>query len=572
MTAFIEPLPGLLDDPLLHLPDLPPRTDVRIPPLRDPFPSRTFSAPSPLEPNAPGDKQIQGGVKLGSSKSASKAQRTTPKITPADVISARDTKKSNLAISALVDSSSTNQLPRLLPPSFVNLAAVENNPTFQSWLPEYPPLKRLKIDQEYHGEYVQLPKPRQKEMAKRVPLLPTIVNGIHEPPPSAALLPPMELEEVKAMLASISEPSGLPPEKMLNSPEIDAQVPRGQDQLKPPSSAQEVATEVISKSSAVKPPRTWKKWSDDETRQLLNGVAKHGHGRWKEICNDPELRFRNRKPMDLKDRFRICVSTATKKDDGLPVAQFHDTSSPSRVHPPDVSSIHGPSSSTRTTSSTWSKISQANFHPPQHPTYPTIISPAPKQTPTDLPHALKSRTLHHRVRKLWTESEHQNLVRGFAKHGYQWTTIRNDSELNLSHRKATDIRDKFRSLFPQQYMDAESGPPLARKSTANVGVHGPARRDSLPQILGGRLVTSTTINDQRHPIPSQSHAAQGVKLPPRPEEFSSSKEAGTETLEPQEGSTAPNLTTLPPLTLGDNDWDWDDNKLAPLLDWEEFGL
>ena len=327
MTTFLEPLPGLLDDPLLHLPDLPSRNNVRIPPLRDPFPSRALSILSPLEPNAPGEKQIQGGVKLGSCKNASKQQRTTPKITPADVIFARDTKKPNLAISALLESSSTNQLPKLLPPSFVNLAAVENNSSFHSWLPEYPP------DQEHHGDYVQLPRPRQKEASKRVPLLPTIVNGIHEPPPSAALLPPMELEVVKAMLASISEPLSLPPEKMLNPAEPDLPNLINQDKLKPSSFVEEDdRARNIPTTTNKKPPRTWKKWSDEETQQLLKGVAKHGAGKWKEICADTELKFRDRRPMDLKDRFRICFPSAHKdKTGGTTIANFHSNCAPAPV-------------------------------------------------------------------------------------------------------------------------------------------------------------------------------------------------------------------------------------------------
>ncbi len=570
MTTFIEPLPGLLDDPLLHLPDLPPRTDVRIPPLRDPFPSRALSILTPLEPNAPDEKQIQGGVKLGSSKNASKPQRTTPKTTPADVISARDTKKPNLAISALVESGSTNQPPRLLPPSFVNLAAVENNCSFQSWLPEFPASKRAKLDQEYHGDYVQLPKPRQKEATKRVPLLPTIVNGIHEPPPSAALLPPMELEEVKAMLASISEPLPLPPKKMLNQAEPDQGGLINQDTIRPSNLVGEVVrAKKLSPSANDKPPRTWKKWSNEETQQLLKGVTKHGVGKWKEICADPELRFRGRRPMDLKDRFRICFPAPNReKRKGVPTVN------------PDISSISAlrhtqNESMTDETSNSTNGTSPLSPYPPPDNHTPTNLyqdittSTKLKDTPTDFAMAAKFRG-NQRVRKLWTEDEHQNLVKGFAKHGYQWTAIRNDSELNLSHRKATDIRDKFRSLFPQQYMDAESGPPVGRKKSISLDSKGsstpPIPRDIRP---------INSVSDKRKTAPSSAGLIP-TKLPPPPPARSEERTrdvSAAETLEipPESSSSAPNLT-LPPLALGDNDWDWGDNKLAPLLDWEEFGL
>lgn len=581
MTAFIEPLPGLLDDPLLHLPHLPPRTDVRIPPLRDPFPSRALTVLPPLEPNAPDEKQLQGGVKLGGSKKASKAQRTTPKITPADVISARDTKKPNLAISALVESGPVNQLPRLLPPSFVNLAAVENNSSFHSWLPEYPPPKRVKLDQEYHGDYVQLPKPRQKETSKRVPLLPTIVNGIHEPPPSAALLPPMELEEVKAMLASISEPLSLPPEKMLNPAEPDQPDMINQDKVKPSNPVEEVDraryfTTVVNN----KPARTWRKWSDEETQQLLKGVAKHGAGKWKEICADSELKFRDRRPVDLKDRFRICFpSTNKEKSEVVPVARSGSNSTPARRPTGNDSVTHEPSSSTNANRSTSPDISPEN-RPPKYLSNRLSITTKLKDTSPDFAMAAKSRA-NQRVRKLWTEDEHQNLVTGFAKHGYQWTTIRNDTELNLSHRKATDIRDKFRSLFPQQYMDADSGPPVGRKHVTSAASISSTSSSSIPRTPSSSRHMHANSNpnpmgDKRKPPASFATAIPTTKPPPmtRPEDCARENPSNLEPLEitPQESSSVvPNLT-LPPLTLGDNDWDWGDNKLAPLLDWEEFGL
>jgi Myb-like DNA-binding domain len=573
MTAFIEPLPGLLDDPLLHLPDLPPRIDVRIPPLRDPFPSRAVSALSPLEPHAPDDKQIQGGVKFGSSKNALKPQRTTPKITPADVISARDTKKPNLAISALVESSSTNQLPRLLPPSFVNLAAVENNSSFHSWLPEYPPSKRVKLDQEYHGDYLQLPKPRQKEASKRVPLLPTIVNGIHEPPPSAALFPPMELEEVKAMLASISEPLPLPPEKMLNPAEPVQPDLMDHERFKSFNSATEIGrARELTVPASNKPPRTWKKWSGEETQQLLKGVAKHGAGKWKEICADSELKFRDRKPMDLKDRFRICFPSGKKaKLEDVPYLSPESTSTSHSGHTQSGSITTEQSSSTNAPSSTYLDASlrkPISPHLSQSLTFSTTL----KTISPEFAIAAKTRA-NQRVRKLWTEEEHQNLVKGFYKHGYQWTAIRNDTDLNLSHRKATDIRDKFRSLFPQQYMDAESGPPAGRRGSVSVSV-GSAKSSSLAPIVGVPPIDPNPRGDPRKPVASLPVLPTSTKIttPSRPEDGGSKEGVDTSVEIPsQETSAAPNLT-LPPLTLGDNDWDWGDNKLAPLLDWEEFGL
>jgi Myb-like DNA-binding domain len=331
---------------------------------------------------------------------------------------------------------------------------------------------------------------------------------------------------------------------MLNSPEMDVQELKAQDASKRTNVEEEASKEVANTAKTNgKPSRTWKKWSEEETQQLLKGVAKHGAGKWKEICADPELKFRDRKPMDLKDRFRICVPGANKeKTENQSTAQLHDSSRQPQSHAaaPRADLV-------QTLGTQRSDI---------------FTKPNPS---ADLAIALKSRT-NQRIRKLWTEEEHQNLVRGFAKHGYQWTTIRNDIELNLAHRKATDIRDKFRSLFPQQYMDAESGPPASKKGTVN----GPSKSALLPQPAANARLKISAPGDQWTTSNLTSFATLASK-PPLHRADEPTKDTPDTLENPQEGSSAPNLT-LPPLTLGDNDWDWDDNKLAPLLDWEEFGL
>ncbi|KIY50322.1 hypothetical protein FISHEDRAFT_7449, partial [Fistulina hepatica ATCC 64428] len=44
-----------------------------------------------------------------------------------------------------------------------------------------------------------------------------------------------------------------------------------------------------------------RRWTVEET-QVLVGCNKHGVGNWKSILEDPELKFENRTPVDLKDR------------------------------------------------------------------------------------------------------------------------------------------------------------------------------------------------------------------------------------------------------------------------------
>lgn len=70
------------------------------------------------------------------------------------------------------------------------------------------------------------------------------------------------------------------------------------------------------------------------------------------------------------------------------------------------------------------------------------------------PHfTMKSR---RRSRRPFTAAEDEALLKGYAVHGFQWTMIQQDKRLNLSHRKATDLRDRFRTKFPHAYRDGGS--------------------------------------------------------------------------------------------------------------------
>lgn len=456
MSTFIEPLPGLLDDPLLHLPDLPPLADVRIPPLRDPFPSRTLIPPLPLEPHAD-DQQLQGGIKLGGSKHASKSHLATSYIPPPDSPSGqRETKKPNIAISALVDSnstetsstdpSSTDHPPRGLPPCFVNLAAVENKSFSQLWLPKYPSLTRFKPDQDNQGDYVQLPKPPQQEASKPVPLLPIIINGIHEPPPSAALLPPMELEHVNALLQCISEP---PSEEMAKPVDPGQQEGIVQHTSEPSHSVGEVGQATYqSACSSSEPHKKWRRWSHEETVQLLIAMEKWGIGYWKEMHADPAFNFGTRRPQDLKDRYRII------SPGGLKRKRKGKGKKKGKENGEDPAEVK-PATDTATASSSGSPQDNPIAHPQSSP---TTVNPENFPFPIP-PYKFRPR---RGGRRFWSEAEHYNLMKGFARYGYQWTAIRNDSELDLANRKATDIRDKFRSLFPFEYIKAQSRPPVSK--------------------------------------------------------------------------------------------------------------
>src|SRR2546423_1935609 len=194
-----QALPGLLDDLLLQTVDLQARSELHIAPLRNPLPTQITAGPSPLEPKASGDvESTSGKVKLDSQQIPSSKRKRVPSITPATVILARDARKPITAISELLESTTTatqeNSFVQL--PSFVSLSAVEKSSTSPTpTTQDLPATKRLRLEADVGSsdDYIHLPRPQQQNPGPRAPpLLPTIVNGIHEPPPNAALLPPME--------------------------------------------------------------------------------------------------------------------------------------------------------------------------------------------------------------------------------------------------------------------------------------------------------------------------------------------------------------------------------------------
>lgn len=504
-------LPGLLDDP--HFQDIGflGRSDLHIAPLLNPVPTRTVGIPSPLEPKTSRDVETTAGkVRLGAQQPPSAASKRTPPITPATVILARDTRKPITAISELLESTETpahdagvTQLP-----SFVSLSVVEKtylSPILMSQEPRATKRPRLDLEAGITDDYIHLPRPQQQHQGQRAPpLLPSIVNGIHEPPPNAALLPPMATESQSrrenreriknpAAVCSSKNLTARPPEKMLNSPELETvqSIPASL----PPGLAMAVEVEVVedkvtalaltapSLSSSEKPQKTRKrpqKWTDEETQDLLRGVEKHGFGKWKLVLDDPvnAKSFESRTAVDLKDRYRVCITNKLPRSSDATVAE--EDSGASIIH---ATSANGHASSTHVASK-------------------------------------------RRVRRAWTADEDAALLRGVNRHGFQWTLIHDDPELELAHRKATDLRDRIRNRYKEGYKNAETAQPKA-----------PAQRKSGTKRSDGLAVSATDCMG-----------------------------AGMEHAQDQPGMT------LPPLALDGDDWDWGNTTLPPLLDWEEMGI
>ncbi|KAI0092369.1 hypothetical protein BDY19DRAFT_884381 [Irpex rosettiformis] len=215
-----------------------------------------------------------------------------------------------------------------------------------------------------------------------------------------------------------------------------------------------LSSQGLSSSSApaepLKKPR--KKWTAEETQMLVDGCNKWGVGNWKTILNDAELKFDNRSPVDLKDRFRTYF--------------------------PDAYKHHYPNARTHLSTKTRST------HPDGSPLF--CASRSKKRRP-------------------FTPEEDAALKAGYDKHGTVWATIVKDPVFQQQNRRSTDLRDRFRNAWPDLYARAGYKPRAAvvkKKKTGRVHPVRAATDDQLP-------TTSATGGPIRR---KRRHTTQGFGL------------------------------------------------------------
>ncbi|KAI5286105.1 hypothetical protein KEM54_000064 [Ascosphaera aggregata] len=175
-----------------------------------------------------------------------------------------------------------------------------------------------------------------------------------------------------------------------------------------------------------------RKWTDEETNDLLRGVVRCGVGNWKTILTQSDLNFTGRSAMNLKDRFRICCpwvygGQSTKLNDHIDkkIQQF-------------VTTVEGDEADSLPEGDLSKKAKL------------TLMALGVEDPTT----ALKAT---RPARRHFTTEEDIALLRGYRQYGFRWAMIRNDRFLNLQHRKPSDLRDRFRTKYPDVYKRG-SGP------------------------------------------------------------------------------------------------------------------
>ncbi|KAI9927930.1 hypothetical protein ASPWEDRAFT_562132 [Aspergillus wentii DTO 134E9] len=633
--------------PLDESRELPQLQGLRIAPLRQPVSSRILNVPSPLEPNASGVRKSNTISKAN--PSGGNIPANLPTVT--EFLNAARTKKNDP--SASVDSIlSFEPPPRPILPAFVNLRALERFPfsSFDDDSSHARKRRRLDVQADSFSEHLQLPIPQAQKEQRPPPFGPfAILNGLNEPPPNAALLPPIEAGSITQLLTKptrdhvVVEPALLTAntvtdsqiekregriEEILDSPVDDKagdgdqvdivdesthkaavdqpvlEKEKPETDTEPVPSPTEDSNEPPSPKTRGRSRKNLRKWTEEETTALLRGVVKCGIGNWTAILAQPELKFNKRSASNLKDRFRVCCPWAYRAaDPNEATKQLHDTLANALLraetegsdgtagkillpHPRPANSGSETNGANlglnlnkeqSSSSSSLSTIEVDDNTSKSRPKYPPSFKATPtlsnrsKSTLASLgipePHfTMKSR---RRSRRPFTVTEDEALLKGYAVHGFQWTLIQQDKRLNLSHRKATDLRDRFRTKFPHAYRDGGS---VSGNTSRNQTGKPAAADESKPTAAG---------NNQSIPAGQSSSISQNSKADTTDQTTLGPIDPALPPPAPPQGlleasANAPATAPVFPFPLDENsagasnvDASWEDNTLAPMV-WDEL--
>ncbi|KAL0261845.1 hypothetical protein SLS55_003277 [Diplodia seriata] len=356
------------------------------------------------------------------------------------------------------------------------------------------PKKRRKVDGGSMGDQniFTLPKPTLpvKKGARR-PRIPPLLQGLHQPPPNAGLFPPITGERVaregchpppppppsattETSMAQQQKQKSTPPPRVelrasekvvpIESKRLSPSRAEGKGTQKPTASDAATASSAKPSAKAQKPEpsKRRKKWTEEETTTLLKGVAKFGIGNWKKILDCPDFSFDGRTAVDLKDRFRTCCPDEYRKMKKPKPAGVEPDATAGATEPSTAEAASGKQVSSLVTSNILLPgPSDGRVRKRRGPKVHRKDSQALASIGIEAPFTKSTR----RERREFTEQEDAALLRGFEKHGPHWHVIRNDPDLELTHRHPTDLRDRLRNRWPEKY--AEAGYKIKLKEKNN---------------------------------------------------------------------------------------------------------
>jgi hypothetical protein len=296
--------------------------------------------------------------------------------------------------------------------------------------------KKRNLVESSKDDFVQLPQPPKKQKATKQ-VVPPIIIGLFEPPPQAALFPPIASSSFHDSHGRNSLNTFSPAIKERGDDAKPEDCP-GTTNKKKPSAKQSLKKDVKAR----------KKWTEEETNNLLLGVHKHGVGRWTDILEDRSFSFNNRSGVDLKDRFRTCCPDELRgKASALKDSRKgFETSRKFLGHPKSRSSLMSENIlidddvaialSTGTLKSSNSRKSRAHRKRLEDLAQLGIEGPFRKS--------------QRRERRPFSEEDDREILLGYTMYGPAWTRIQRDTSFHLQSRQPTDLRDRFRNKYPEK--------------------------------------------------------------------------------------------------------------------------
>ncbi|PFH56824.1 hypothetical protein XA68_15949 [Ophiocordyceps unilateralis] len=329
-------------------------------------------------------------------------------------------------------------------------------------------------------DFVQLPQPVKKQKAaQQAPAMPPIINGLHEPPPHAALFPPIAQHDA-GQLKLLCDLGRASADDKASVSDVDKTASRA-------------------RKRAAKPRR---KWSEEETKHLLLGVNRHGVGKWTTILEDPDFTFNDRTAGDLKDRFRTCCPVELRGPGHRSGSQPDSPPQPRRAkkgihsenilieqrqqpHQPEPEQTHRKQHHHSLESHSQGSMAAA---PRQKK------SRAHRKKMEDLAelgiHGPFKKSLR-RERRPFTDADDREILEGLDIYGPAWTRIQRDPRFHLSSRQPTDLRDRVRNKYPGVYQRIEKGALQAKDENRGNDILEPSITMSIDDSLKRPKTTAT---------------------------------------------------------------------------------
>lgn len=302
----------------------------------------------------------------------------------------------------------------------------------------------------------------------------------------------------------------------------------------PPPTEGAVADDVAQNRKA----RKRKVWTDAETRDLLVGVSRFGIGSWKRILHCDDFTFHGRTAVDLKDRFRVCCSSEGRK------SRHQKYKNKQEPPPANVSRTasrttdsKGPQESgtlTNDNSAEKRRFAQSAGH----------LHQLSQSELAELGIAAEFPKSKRRARQAFSTIDDENLLKGFKKYGTMWHSIRDDAEYGFSTRHATDLRDRFRFRYPEEF--AAAGCKLQSKAKPTTQENEHPKNSAATQASQNTQPESTKAMQAERPPPIKLSAgsipnATHVTLAPQATNFvfASSGDSPPAPLTVEDGTTNP---------------------------------